>query len=121
MRISDWSSDVCSSDLLGRRLARAGKPHVVVTQAISGNRVISSGTGPSAVERLDRDVLTLPGVSHVVILEGINDIGNSGLRRPDGTTAPPLPSKQPIDGYPKLVSSALRRRIKATGHTQYPY
>src|SRR3546814_15851399 len=41
-------------DVLGRRLARAGKPHVVVTQAISGNRVISSGTGPSAVERFDR-------------------------------------------------------------------
>src|SRR3546814_13896344 len=90
MRISDWSSDVCSSDLLGRRLARAGKPHVVVTQAISGNRVISSGTGPSAVERFDRDVLTLPGVSHVVILEGINVMGISGGRRPDGRTRRPI-------------------------------
>src|SRR3546814_15278801 len=28
MRISDWSSDVCSSDLAGRELARAGQPFV---------------------------------------------------------------------------------------------
>src|SRR3546814_11715556 len=27
MRISDWSSDVCSSDLLGRLLPRAGNGH----------------------------------------------------------------------------------------------
>src|SRR3546814_2036588 len=30
MRISDWSSDVCSSDLIGRRLARE---HRIVAQA----------------------------------------------------------------------------------------
>jgi lysophospholipase L1-like esterase len=108
-------------DVLGRRLARAGKPHVVVTQAISGNRVISSGTGPSAVERFDRDVLTLPGVSHVVILEGVNDIGSSGRRRPDGTAAPTISYEQLIDGYQKLVASAHRRGIKAIGMTILPF
>jgi hypothetical protein len=31
--------------------------------------------GVSALSRLDRDVLSVPRVSHIVLLEGINDIG----------------------------------------------
>jgi len=34
--------------------------------------------GPSALQRLDRDVLSLSGVSTVIWLEGINDLSNSG-------------------------------------------
>ncbi len=108
-------------DVLGRRLARAGKPHVVETQAISGNRVISRGSGPSAVERFDRDVLGLPGVTHVVILEGVNDIGGSGRRRPDGTAAPTLSYDHLIEGYRTLVASAHRHGIKAIGMTILPF
>lgn len=108
-------------DVLGRRLAQAGKPHVVVTQAISGNRVISRGSGPSALERFDRDVLALPGVTHVVILEGVNDIGSSGRRRPDGTAAPTLSHEQLIEGYRTLIASAHRRGIKAIGMTILPF
>ena len=108
-------------DVLGRRLTQAGKPHVVVTQAISGNRVLSSGTGPSAVERFDRDVLALPGVTHVVILEGINDIGNSGRLRPDGTTAPTITHEQLIDGYRQLALRARQRSIKVMALTILPY
>jgi lysophospholipase L1-like esterase len=108
-------------DVLGRRLAQAGKPQVVVTQAISGNRVISMGSGPSAVDRFDRDMLALPGVTHVVILEGINDIGGSGRRRPNGTTEPTISYEQLIDGYRKLVERAHQRGIKAIGLTILPF
>jgi hypothetical protein len=94
------------SDVLGQRLAKAGKPHVVVTQAISGNRVISIGTGPSALSRFDRDVLALRGVTHLVLLEGINDIGNSGLTRPDGTRSPTITAEQLIQGYRQLIARA---------------
>jgi hypothetical protein len=31
--------------------------------------------GVSALTRLDRDVFSIPGVSHIIVLEGINDIG----------------------------------------------
>ena len=69
-------------EVLGRRLTAAGLPHVVVTQAIGANRVLHAGVGPSALARFDRDVLAVPGVSHVVLLGGINDIGNSGPENP---------------------------------------
>jgi lysophospholipase L1-like esterase len=63
-------------DFLARRLA--GRGLSVVNAGISGNRVLSDARaqlgGPSALARLDRDVVGQPGVSDVVVLEGINDI-----------------------------------------------
>ncbi|HWD98120.1 MAG TPA: hypothetical protein VG345_03755 [Bryobacteraceae bacterium] len=37
-----------------------------------------NGGGPSALDRLDRDLLSIPGLGAVVWLEGINDLGTSG-------------------------------------------
>jgi len=71
-------------DVLARRLhATAGNRFAVVNAGIGGNRVISPADyatnpingGPPAVDRLERDVLTLSGVSTVIWLEGINDFG----------------------------------------------
>jgi lysophospholipase L1-like esterase len=46
----------------------------VLDAGISGNRILSGGsTNPVAASRLDRDVLTQPGVDYVIVLEGIND------------------------------------------------
>ncbi|ATY31680.1 SGNH/GDSL hydrolase family protein [Sphingomonas psychrotolerans] len=107
-------------DVLARRLAAAGKPHVVVTQAISGNRILAHGTGPSALARFDRDVLAVPGVSHVVLLEGINDIGNSG-REVNGTVRPTITGDQLISGYKQLALRAHERGIKVYAMTILPY
>jgi lysophospholipase L1-like esterase len=56
-----------------------GAKIVVVNAGIGGNQVAahSTGGGPSALERLDRDVLALSGVTTVIWLEGINDLGTS--------------------------------------------
>ena len=62
-------------DLLSRRLnGRVG----VMNAGIAGNRVLADGAGDSALNRLDRDVLTQPGVRWVVFFEGINDLYNRG-------------------------------------------
>ena len=47
----------------------------VVNLGISGNQIGSDFLGESAQARLNRDVLTQTGVTHVIALEGINDIG----------------------------------------------
>ncbi|NYT40183.1 SGNH/GDSL hydrolase family protein [Sphingomonas sp. R-74633] len=103
-------------DVLGRRIAAAGMPQVVVTQAISGNRILSSGAGPNALARFDRDVLALPGVTHVVILEGINDIGGSGRNNGPVVTADDLKS-----GFRQLVQRAHAHGIKVIGATILPF
>jgi hypothetical protein len=63
-------------DRLAERLARAGK-WAVVNVGIGGNKLLRYGTGPNALARLDRDVLSVPGVKAIILLEGINDIGRS--------------------------------------------
>ncbi|WP_213980247.1 SGNH/GDSL hydrolase family protein [Sphingomonas sp. dw_22] len=107
-------------DVLGRRFARAGMPQVVVTQAISGNRILATGAGPSALARFDRDVLAMPGVTHVVLLEGINDIGNSGLER-NGVKNPEVTAAQLIQGFRQLVERAHGHGIKVIAMTILPF
>lgn len=66
---------------LSRRLHNAyGNRISIVNEAIGGNRVVNpvvanATSGPAAVDRLDRDVLGLSGLTDVIWLEGINDIG----------------------------------------------
>lgn len=74
-------------DVLSRRLHEVyGSRVAVVNAGIGGNRVLSPAEyspqkpfsgGPSAAARLQRDVLSLSGVSAIVWLEGINDFGGS--------------------------------------------
>src|SRR5579864_2646246 len=65
-------------DQLARRLiARGqGRQFGVMNQGLGGNRILHDGRGDSGLRRFDRDVLSQPGVSHVIILLGINDIRN---------------------------------------------
>ena len=65
------------TDILANRLAALPEDQrkAVANAGILGNRVVlPGGFGPSALERLDRDVLALSGVSHVIFFEGTNDI-----------------------------------------------
>ena len=64
------------------RLAAEGEgvPLGVHRGAVAGRRTAhrTEPGGPAATERLDRDLISLPGVSTVIMLEGINDFGNAG-------------------------------------------
>jgi len=73
-------------DVLSRRLHTTYGDRVsVVNAGIGGNQVFAPPTysptapfagGPSALSRLDRDVLSLSGVTSVIWLEGINDLSS---------------------------------------------
>jgi lysophospholipase L1-like esterase len=84
----------------------------VVNHGIGGNRVLSIGAGPSALARFDRDALMTPGVTHIVLLEGINDIGASAR---DGVTAEDI-----IQGYRQLIDRAHDRGVVIIGATLTP-
>ena len=67
-------------DVLAQRLAVQGSPRAVVNEGIGGNTVTSApnyqpptNSDPGLV-RLDRDVLSHAGISHVVLFMGTNDI-----------------------------------------------
>ena len=67
--------------LVARMLAQPSPRRMgVLNSGIAGNRVLSEGVftaGINALARFDADVLTQSGVTHVLVLEGINDIGNA--------------------------------------------
>jgi lysophospholipase L1-like esterase len=75
-------------NVLARRLHAAyGNAVAVVNAGIGGNQVIGPpeysaqnpfAGGPSARDRLERDVLGLSGVTAVIWLEGINDFSRNG-------------------------------------------
>ena len=84
-------------DVLSRRLHRAfGNKIAVVNAGIGGNQVTGPAEysaakpfpgGPSAGARLERDVLSLSGVSAMVWLEGINDFSKNGNATVDTVTS----------------------------------
>ena len=106
-------------DRLAERLAAKspGRPIGVNNAGIGGNRVLSDGViaifGQSAMSRFDRDVLSVPGVTHVIVLEGVNDLGAS-------KTAPPS-AESLIGGYRQLIARAHAHGLKIIGATVLPY
>ncbi len=108
--LSTLNGDDRWPDVLSRRLHAAyGNRVSVVNAGIGGNRILTPETypppkpfsgGPSALQRLDRDLFGLSGISAVILLEGINDISAGA------------PAEAIITGMRELVS-----RVKAKGIT----
>ena len=99
-------------NVLAERLLRSSSEPAkgVIDAGISGNRVLSFGAGPSALARFDRDVLTQPGVTHVIVLEGINDINPRVLVSADDI----------IFGLGQLAQRAHDRGLRIIGATLTP-
>ena len=70
-------SDMRWPDQFAARLQKAGLGAGVANVGISGNKMLADGAGQGALARFDRDVLAIPSASHVIVLEGVNDIGSA--------------------------------------------
>ena len=149
--LSTLNGDDRWPDVLARRLhAVRGNRVSVVNAGIGGNQVVGPKEystqapfpgGPSAVSRLERDVLSLSGVSAVIWLEGINDFsknGNAtveavqagmkkavgriraripGVRVSGATLTPAVCANNPNHGFPEQDEKrkALNEFIRASG------
>jgi lysophospholipase L1-like esterase len=106
--------------LASRLSAQASTTYLAVVSAgISGNRVLLPAMGPAALARLDRDVLLTPGLTKIILLEGLNDIGFSG--KTVMGTEPDLDVTELEAGYQQIVSRAHARGIKVIGGTLTPF
>src|SRR4051794_14823111 len=90
--ITDGTASTMNGDdrwpnVLSRRLAAAGHRAVVLNAGIGGNQVVGPPEysaqkpfpgGPSSQSRIERDVLSLSGVTAMIWLEGINDFSKNG-------------------------------------------
>ena len=101
-------------DLLEARLAAAGTRMAIVNGGIGGGRVLEDGVGPNALARFDRDVLAQPGVTHVTVLEGVNDIGVGGAK-----ASPSV--EELIAGHRQMIDRAHARGLRIYGATLTPF
>lgn len=111
------------TDALQRRLRAApGMEGVAVLNAgIGGNRLLNDGLGPNALARFDHDVIGQSGVSHLIVLEGVNDLGTLTRDAPVPAEAHAALVSRMIDAYRQIVARAHARGIKVIGATVMPY
>lgn len=104
-------------DFLARRVAAdpALEGFSVVNQGIGGNRVLNDVIGTRGVDRFQRDVLGTTGVTHTIILLGINDIGFGGFVPAQAVTADDI-----IAGLQTMVDQAKARDVKVFLGTLLP-
>jgi lysophospholipase L1-like esterase len=101
-------------DQLARRLTAQNLRMGVLNLGIAGNRVLSDGAGVNALARFDRDALLQPGVTHVIVLESINDIGMA-RQNPSPTVA------DLIAGHLQIAQRAHSRGLKTYVSTLTPF
>jgi lysophospholipase L1-like esterase len=105
-------------DNLARRLQ--GRPRArdvaVLNAGIGGNAVLRGGLGPTALARLERDVLSQPGARWVIVSEGVNDIGAAANADSAASVARQLP-----EAYREIVRRAHARGLRVYGATILPF
>jgi lysophospholipase L1-like esterase len=99
------------SDVLSRRLHKLyGDKVSVVNMGVAGSTIVTEGAGYApVVKRVDRDLLTISGLSSVIWLQGINDLTMGGAR------------PGPIMDAMKFVTGHLREKgVRIIGATLTP-
>ena len=104
-------------DQLARRLvARRGRPVGVMNNGLGGNRILHDIRGDSGLRRFDRDVLAQPGVTHVIVMLGTNDLRNRWAKPEEEVTA-----EHVIAGLQQMKLRAHAAGIKIIAATLTPF
>jgi len=102
---------------LAARMAGAASPRIAVVNAgIGGNRWLQDDPGPSGTSRFDRDVLGVQGVTHAIILLGINDFEVARA-----FSQPPATADALIAAATQAIAQAKARNVKVLLGTLTPY
>jgi lysophospholipase L1-like esterase len=101
-----WTDVLASRFQANTATAKVG----VLNLGIGGNAVLSGGLGPPALTRFDRDVLGQSGARYLIVLEGINDIGEAAA---DIAT-------RLINAYRMFISKAHGQKMLVYGGTILP-
>jgi lysophospholipase L1-like esterase len=96
-------------DHLARRLAEKSPCLAVLNQGIGGNRVLRDGLGPTALARLERDILSVPRVRWLILHEGVNDLGAD------------VAAEELIATYKEIIRRTRERSIRIIGATIMPF
>ncbi len=123
--LSTLNGDDRWPDVLSRRLHAAhGNRVSVINAGIGGNQIIGPAKysaaapvsgGPSALDRLERDVLSLAGVTHIVWLEGINDLSRGATAEAVIAGMQELVKRVRAHGKIKIIGATITSGLGNTG------
>lgn len=110
------------TDGLALSLRQGGMQHVgVVNAGIGGGRLLRDGLGPNLAARFERDVLARPGVSHAIVLIGVNDFGGHHRNTEDGPAARARLLSDMQEALRQTVARAHAQGVCVVGATITPY
>ena len=110
------------TDGLATRLRAAGMSDVgVVNAGIGGGRMLRDGLGPNLVSRFERDVLGRPGVSHAIVMIGVNDFGVQHRNKEDSPAERARLVADLEQAYRQIVARAHLQGVCVLGATITPY
>lgn len=121
-RQSTLSANMRWPNVLATRLIEAEGQEAlsVLDVGIGGNRLLANGKGPDALSRFDRDVLAQSNVRYVILLEGINDIGEGYGAKSGGGSLPPS-AESIIAAYLQVITRAHAHNLAVFGATLLPF
>jgi lysophospholipase L1-like esterase len=109
-------------DLLAARLRANAMGDVgVVNTGIGGGRLLRDGLGPNLVSRFERDVLERGGVSHAIVMIGVNDLGVQHRNNEDSAEERQRILADLELAHRQLVAAAHARGVCVIGATITPY
>ena len=108
------------NNFLANLISKNGRQANVVNLGISGNQVTQSFLGEKPLERFDRDILSVSGLTHVIFLAGINDIGLPGLLNSMDIPALEVTAGQIISEHKKIIAKIKQNGLVAIGGTLTP-
>lgn len=110
------------TDQLALRLRAAGMRGIgVVNAGIGGGRLLRDGLGPNLASRFERDVLARPGVSHAIVMIGVNDLGVQHRDGEDSAAARARLLDDLREAQRQLVARAHGAGVCVIGATISPY
>jgi lysophospholipase L1-like esterase len=110
------------TDFFATRLRAQGMGELgVVNAGIGGGRLLRDGLGPNMVSRFDRDVLERAGVSHAIVMIGVNDFGIPHRNKEDSPAYRAALVLDMEQAQRQLVARAHARGVCVIGATITPY
>ncbi len=105
-------------DVLANRLSTNSRTaHLaVLNHGIGGNCVLRPCVGPSALERFQNDVLSIDKAGWLILLIGVNDIGQAANAAAADTIAQAL-----IAAYAQMIDAAHNKGLQVIGATILPF
>ena len=128
--LSTLNGDDRWPDVLSRRLHAAyGNRVSIVNAGIGGNRILTPSSypppqpfagGPSALQRLDRDLFALSGITALILLEGINDISAGASADAIIAGMKELVSRARARGLRPIIGATITPALTANGNSGTP-